>query len=151
LRRLDGSKTLVVAIAEGRLTPLIVRTWSRILTPADAIRLDRLRHDLDRLPLPAREAGGGTFLITKSRPRLSPADGSVVTFDHTSAIRPVSAKPGHCRKPRSFGGFYLSSMARRISRARASLGSSSAAFASHWRASGSPKLICVKCPFPADL
>lgn len=36
--------------------PLIIRAWSRTLTPVDAIRLERLRHDLDRLPTP-RTAG----------------------------------------------------------------------------------------------
>lgn len=50
LRRLDGSKGLVLQLAEHRTVPIVVRAWSRSLTPRDAVVLERLRRALDRLP-----------------------------------------------------------------------------------------------------
>src|SRR5215831_15260777 len=49
LQRLDGSRTLVTEIAEGRIPPLIVRAVERCLTKEDEADLDRLRQGLDRL------------------------------------------------------------------------------------------------------
>jgi hypothetical protein len=42
-RRLDGSRELVIALAEGKLPPIVVHVIERRLTVADAVALDRLR------------------------------------------------------------------------------------------------------------
>jgi hypothetical protein len=49
LRRLDGSRELVLRLSENRPTPLVIRALESRLTRADEIDLDRLRHDLDRV------------------------------------------------------------------------------------------------------
>jgi len=49
LQRLDGSRDLVVALAEGRTPPLIIRAVERCLTREDEADLSRLRAGLDRL------------------------------------------------------------------------------------------------------
>jgi hypothetical protein len=49
LRRLDGSRDLVVALAEGRTPPLVLRAVERCLTQDDEDDLTRLRAGLDRL------------------------------------------------------------------------------------------------------
>jgi hypothetical protein len=49
LRQLDGSRSLVVALAEGRVPPLIHRAIEGKLTPRDEAALDRLRLGLDHL------------------------------------------------------------------------------------------------------
>lgn len=49
LRRLDGSRDLILQLAEGRIPPLVIRAIENRLTRADAIALDRLRHGLDRV------------------------------------------------------------------------------------------------------
>lgn len=50
LKRLDGSRDLVLQLAEHRTVPIIIRAWERRLSPRDAVILDRLRRALDRLP-----------------------------------------------------------------------------------------------------
>lgn len=50
LSKLDGSKDLVIALAEGRTLPLVERVVARRLTRADELALERLRQSLDRLP-----------------------------------------------------------------------------------------------------
>jgi hypothetical protein len=49
LRRLDGSRSLVVALAEGALPDVVVRVLEGRLTPADVATLERLRQGLDRV------------------------------------------------------------------------------------------------------
>ena len=49
LSRLDGCRSLVTEIAEGRSPPIIVRAVERCLTDEDAADLDRLRTGLDRI------------------------------------------------------------------------------------------------------
>jgi hypothetical protein len=49
LRRLDGSRELVLQLAESRPAPLVIRALEGRITRADEIALDRLRHDLDRV------------------------------------------------------------------------------------------------------
>ena len=49
LRQLDGSRELVLALAEDRPPPLIIRVLEQRLARADEIALSRLRHDLDRV------------------------------------------------------------------------------------------------------
>jgi hypothetical protein len=49
LRRLDGSRDLVVALAEGRTPPLVLRAVERCLTREDEDDLGRLRAGLDRI------------------------------------------------------------------------------------------------------
>ena len=49
LRRLDGSRDLVVELAEGRVPDIVVRVIEHRLTPADNVVLDQLRAGLDRL------------------------------------------------------------------------------------------------------
>jgi hypothetical protein len=49
LRRLDGSRNLVVSLAEGRIPPLVVRAVECCLSSEDEIELDRLRAGLDRI------------------------------------------------------------------------------------------------------
>jgi hypothetical protein len=49
LRRLDGSKSLVVALAEGRAPDFVLHVLAGEITPADEAELDRLRLGLDHL------------------------------------------------------------------------------------------------------
>lgn len=49
LRRLDGSRGLVLELAENRTPPLVIRALENRLTRADEIALDRLRYGLDRV------------------------------------------------------------------------------------------------------
>ena len=49
LRRLDGSRELVVALAENRPAPLVLHAVQSRLTAADEAELDRLRAGLDRV------------------------------------------------------------------------------------------------------
>jgi len=51
LGKLDGCRTLVVEIAEGRAPPLVIRAAERTLTMADVDMLARLRDGLDRVAL----------------------------------------------------------------------------------------------------
>jgi hypothetical protein len=46
-RRLDGSRALVIALAEGRIPEIVVHVIERRLTTADAVTLERLRRGLD--------------------------------------------------------------------------------------------------------
>jgi hypothetical protein len=49
LRQLDGSRALIVALAENEVPPLVLRVLDGKLTPADQVELDRLRTGLDHL------------------------------------------------------------------------------------------------------
>jgi hypothetical protein len=49
LRRLDGSRDLILRLAENRPPPLVIWALESRLTRADEIALDRLRDDLDRV------------------------------------------------------------------------------------------------------
>jgi len=49
LRRLNGSRELVLDLAENRPIRLVMRVLEDRLTRADEIALDQLRHDLDRV------------------------------------------------------------------------------------------------------
>jgi hypothetical protein len=46
-RRLDGSRALVIALAEGKIPEIVVHVLERRLTTADAAKLERLRQGLD--------------------------------------------------------------------------------------------------------
>jgi hypothetical protein len=51
LRRLDGSRDLVLELAEeGRMPPICVRAAEHRLTPRDLVRLELLRKGLDGIP-----------------------------------------------------------------------------------------------------
>jgi hypothetical protein len=47
--RLDGSRDLVIELAEGRTPDIVVRVLNRSLTVADAVALESLRRSLDDL------------------------------------------------------------------------------------------------------
>jgi hypothetical protein len=49
LRRLDGSRDLVIALAEGQAPPIVLRAIKDRLTRADKVELVRLRDGLDHL------------------------------------------------------------------------------------------------------
>ena len=49
LSRLDGSRSLVVALVEGQVPPIVVRVLDNRLTRADKVELERLRAGLDHL------------------------------------------------------------------------------------------------------
>jgi hypothetical protein len=49
LRRLDGSRDLVIQLAEGRAPPLVLHVVENRITPKDEVELDRLRRGLDRI------------------------------------------------------------------------------------------------------
>jgi hypothetical protein len=49
VRRLDGSRDLVVGLAEGQVPPLVLRAIEDRLTTPDKIELERLRQGLDAL------------------------------------------------------------------------------------------------------
>jgi hypothetical protein len=49
LRQLDGSRALIVGIAESRITPLVVRAAARRLVAEDLRQLERLRAGLDHI------------------------------------------------------------------------------------------------------
>ena len=49
LRQLDGSRDLVVALAEGRCPPLVLRVTEHRLTREDEAELIQLRAGLDRI------------------------------------------------------------------------------------------------------
>jgi hypothetical protein len=49
LNRLDGSRDLVVALAENRVPAIVLHVLNDKLTPADQVELDRLRTGLDAL------------------------------------------------------------------------------------------------------
>jgi hypothetical protein len=57
LRRLDGSRDLVLELAANRPVPLVIRAIESRLCRADEVTLDLLRHDLDRVA--GRGARGG--------------------------------------------------------------------------------------------
>jgi hypothetical protein len=57
LRQLDGSRDLVVALAEGQVPPLIAHVLEVRMTHADEAELARLREGLDRLAGRYRSAG----------------------------------------------------------------------------------------------
>jgi hypothetical protein len=48
-RQLDGSRNLVIALAEGRSPPIVRRAVERKLTIADSVTLEKLRQGLDRV------------------------------------------------------------------------------------------------------
>jgi hypothetical protein len=48
-RQLDGSRNLVLALAEGRSPPIVRRVVERKLTIADSMTLEKLRQGLDRV------------------------------------------------------------------------------------------------------
>jgi hypothetical protein len=53
LRRLDGSKTLVLELAsESVLPPICIRAAERRLTPRDLVQIELLRKALDGIPTP---------------------------------------------------------------------------------------------------
>jgi hypothetical protein len=47
LNRLDGSRSLVVSLAEGQVPALVLRVLDGKPTPADKVELERLRQSLD--------------------------------------------------------------------------------------------------------
>jgi hypothetical protein len=49
LRQLDGSRSLVVALAENEIPPLVLHVLDGQITPTDQVGLDRLRWGLDAL------------------------------------------------------------------------------------------------------
>jgi hypothetical protein len=49
LQRLNGSRDLVIELAEGRTPPIVIRAIERTLTRGDTVDLERLRAGLDRL------------------------------------------------------------------------------------------------------
>jgi hypothetical protein len=49
VRRLDGSRDLVVSLAEGRAPPIVLRAVEDRLTTPDKVELERLRLGLDHL------------------------------------------------------------------------------------------------------
>lgn len=49
LQRLDGSRALVVALAEDRIPPLVIHVLDRQVTPDDEATLTRLRDALDQV------------------------------------------------------------------------------------------------------
>jgi hypothetical protein len=49
LRQLDGSRSLVVSLAEGQAPPIVLRAFEDRLTTPDKIELERLRFGLDAL------------------------------------------------------------------------------------------------------
>ena len=57
LRRLDGSRDLVLELAsEGALPPICVRAAERSLTPRDLVRIELLKKALDGISLPRGRA-----------------------------------------------------------------------------------------------
>jgi hypothetical protein len=48
-RRLDGSRELVISLAEGKVPGIVVHVIERRLTAADAESLERLRRSLDAI------------------------------------------------------------------------------------------------------
>jgi hypothetical protein len=56
-RGLDGSKMLVIELAEGRAPPIVLRVLDRRLTVADAVALERLRRGLDDIGGERRSRG----------------------------------------------------------------------------------------------
>jgi hypothetical protein len=48
-KQLDGSRNLVIALAEGRSPPIVRRAVERKLTIADSVTLEKLRQGLDRV------------------------------------------------------------------------------------------------------
>jgi hypothetical protein len=59
---LDGSKELVISLAEGKVPDLVLHVIERALTAADAVALERQRHNLDDIGGERRD---------RSRPRPS--------------------------------------------------------------------------------
>jgi hypothetical protein len=49
LRQLDGSRDLVLALAEGRCPPIVIHVIEGRITGADEKTLDRLRQGLDAI------------------------------------------------------------------------------------------------------
>jgi hypothetical protein len=45
--RLDGSRALIIELAEGRVPPIVLRVLDHTLTADDAVTLERLRRGLD--------------------------------------------------------------------------------------------------------
>jgi hypothetical protein len=59
-RRLDGSKGLVIELAEGRIPEIVLHVLERRLTVADAVALERLRQGLDDIePIAGERRGRG--------------------------------------------------------------------------------------------
>jgi hypothetical protein len=54
LQQLDGSRSLVVALAEGRVPDLVLHILDGKITPEDEAELVRLRHGLDQISGPRR-------------------------------------------------------------------------------------------------
>ena len=48
-RHLDGSRALVIALAEGAAPPIVRRVVEHRMTPADSETLENLRQGLDRI------------------------------------------------------------------------------------------------------
>jgi hypothetical protein len=48
-RHLDGSRRLVIALAEGAAPPIVGRVIQHRITPADIVTLENLRQGLDRI------------------------------------------------------------------------------------------------------
>jgi hypothetical protein len=55
LQRLDGSRALVIALAENHAPPIVLRAIEDRLTYSDRVELERLRQGLDHLA--GRSAG----------------------------------------------------------------------------------------------
>jgi hypothetical protein len=60
---LDGSRALVIELAEGKVPDIVVHVLDHALTEADAIALERLRANLD-------DIGGGRRGRSRSRPSI---------------------------------------------------------------------------------
>jgi hypothetical protein len=59
-RRLDGSRELVIELAEGKAPEIVVHVLERRLTVADAVTLERLRQGLDDIkPIAGERRGRG--------------------------------------------------------------------------------------------
>jgi hypothetical protein len=57
-RRLDGSRDLVIELAEGRVPEIVVHVLEHSMTEADAVTLERLRQSLDDIGGERRSRSG---------------------------------------------------------------------------------------------
>ena len=57
-QRLDGSRALVIAVAEGKVPEVVVHVIERRLTAVDAVALERLRQSLDDIGGERRNRSG---------------------------------------------------------------------------------------------